>query len=106
MKQRVFPVVKGGSSGGGLVIISSNTQSIDNWDCPVLTVEQVLTAYNAIVSGKSVTITDKDGELHFKVVMGDANTSNPSILMQYYWLGWVDYQISEQDTVTITTHKI
>lgn len=90
----------------GVIIYASDTTTVSGWDVPELTVEQVTQAYNALAGGKSLTIVSEDGNLQYRAVLGDISTANPCILLQYYWLGWVDYQVTAQDTVALTAHKI
>lgn len=90
----------------GLVIQASADTQVSGWDIPELTSEQVTQAYNALVAGKSVTIENADGDLQFKALIGDATYQSPSILMQYYWLGWVEYQVSASTIATALAHKV
>lgn len=77
-----------------------------SWVVPKLTTEQVLQAYNAVVAGKSCSIVNAAGNIAYKVVLGDS-LAEPSIVIQHYWLGFVDYQIHDSsDEVTITGHPI
>lgn len=95
-------------SGGtlGVVIQSDSDETVSDVTVPSLTADQVTNAYNALAAGNSCTIVNADGELQYKAVMGDAATGYPSVLIPYYWLAWVDYQVNSDDNVTITVHKI
>lgn len=107
MDIKYFPLEENGGSGaGGIVIQANDTETVDGWDVPSLTSEQVITAYNALVGGSSVTITSEDGDIQFKAVLGDATPENPYIAIQYYWLGWVEYQATSGEMATADTHKI
>lgn len=101
-----FKLKDNGGSASGIVVQANDTTIIDGWDCFVLTPEQVTTIYNTLVAGKSVTVTSEDGKVQYNVYMGDATTDRPSIVIPYYWYGWVDYQITPNDEVAITIHKI
>ena len=95
------------TSSEGLVLQAADTEQVDGFDCPVLSIEQVTAAYNALVAGGTVTVQSEDGDLQFKAQMGDAATGRPSVLIPYYWLGWIDYQIAVSEVdVVITVHKV
>lgn len=103
-----MPLKAGGGGGaGGTTFQVENTNQVSGWDVPELTAEQVTAIYNCLVTGGSVTIQSEDGDVQFKVVLGDTSTGRPAVLLQYYWLGWVDYQIAvDEETVAITAYKI
>ena len=100
-------IEKGETKIEGIIIKSNDTTTVDGWDVPSLTTGQVSEIYGYLAEGKHVTIIDKDEELAFIPVFGDGTTTNPSIVIDYYWLGKVDYQINAQGTeVAITVHKL
>lgn len=86
-------------------IQSSANKTISGFIIPDITAEQLLVIYNALVAGKSCTISDKDGMNHFTVIQADMISDLPAIIIPYYWLGFVDYQETENGTVEIDVYK-
>lgn len=86
-------------------IQASANKTVDTFIVPDITAEQLTKAYNALVAGKSCTISDKDGMNHFAVIQADMISDLPAIIIPYYWLGFVDYQETENGTVEIDVYK-
>lgn len=101
----VMPMGAGGGSAGGVVVTPSSMTSVGGYSVPNLTSSQVTLLYNTLVAGKSCTVTDVAGNLQFQVLMGDASTGHPAILLQYRWLAQIEYQVNAQDRVVITPHS-
>lgn len=93
-------------AAANVIVQPDSMTQAGGYDVPDLTVEQVTALYNGLVAGKTCVVTDDQGDLQFKLSMGDASTGCPSILLQYYWLAWIDYQVTEQDIVAITAHSV
>lgn len=94
----------GGGSSGLRIQVESDT-TVDNWDVPNMTVEDVTAAHDALAVGKAVSIVNAAGEVTFTAFLADISTGKPCITVAYYWLGFVDYQVTANDTVDITVHK-
>lgn len=88
-----------------VTVISSREEVVDGFTVPVLTTAQVARLYQGLVDGHSCVVSNPDGDVQFKIAMGDGSSGKGSILLQYYWLGMVDYQIAANNTVAITVHK-
>lgn len=77
----------GGGSGGGnepLIIYSSSSTSSHGYRIPELTTEQIIQAYNAVVAGKTVILTDERGIMHFNVNQADIVGSEIAITVLFF----------------------
>lgn len=93
--------------GTGLLIVAEEDITIDGnegWLVPNLTKDQVDEAFEALSEGIPVTIANADEEVFYKAVQGQNDTGKSDILINHYWLGYVDYQNTNTD-VSITAHK-
>lgn len=69
---------------GGLVIQAETNTMIDSNVVPVLTADQVIAAYNAVVAGVSCTITDAEGMANFVVLQGVNTANEVSVFILYF----------------------
>lgn len=65
-------------------IIANNNTTEHGYQVPELTADQVVAAYNAIVAGKSATITDANGNFHLVVDQADLLDGDPSIGVNFW----------------------
>lgn len=103
---QIYEYIPVGTTGGGVVIQAETDTQAGAWDVPELTPAQVATAHNVLVAGSHCSIVNASGEVIFTAYLADNSTGRPAITIEYYWLGFVDYQVTAQDTVAITTHEI
>lgn len=81
----------------------SNT-TVQGYSVPALTAEEVLDAYNTIVSGGVCVITDYTDNSHFMVNQADTVGDGVSIEIVYFNYMLLTYETSG-DSVTVT-HKL
>lgn len=89
----------------GLVIETETTTTVKGFAVPVLTAEQVVAIYNAVASGKTVTITDPSGNYHFVVDQADNVSDEISVEYKFFNTMYVTYTLVN-DTVTVTGELI
>ena len=69
---------------GGVVIQADNNTQIGSDVVPVLTAEQITTAYNAVVAGKTCVITDALGMIHLNVFQAVSTDEDVEIYVLYF----------------------
>lgn len=79
---------------GASIIQAATNKRVNNYDVPNLTPEQVTQAYNAVVAGKSVTITDATGNYHLGVTQADVLNGDIAISLIYLNVMLLTYEIS------------
>lgn len=89
----------------GIVIEADTNTTVGAYQAPKLTVDQVTTAYNAVVAAIPCTITDALGKQHFVVNQADTVGDVISIVILYYMEMIITYSI-EGDSVIITHYDI
>ena len=89
-----------------LVIYAEENQTAQSLQVPKITIEQAYMIYNAVASGKSCVIVDATETTFHPVLQVDIVPGYPAILIQYYWVAYIDYQVLENDTIEITVHNI
>lgn len=68
----------------GEIIHAATATSIGSDNVPLLTTEQVQSAYNSFVAGKSVAVTSVDGKKYYAIVGADSSDSdNIKVVMMY-----------------------
>lgn len=79
----------------GLSNIQASTNvRVNNYDVPQLTAEQVTQAYNAIVAGRNITITDATGNYHLGVTQADLLNGDIAISLIFLNVMLLTYEIS------------
>lgn len=94
-----------GKSTAGIVIETATNTTVGAYQAPNPTVEQVMTAYNAVVSAIPCTLTDALGQQHFVVNQADTIGDVISISILYYMEMIITYSV-ENDSVVITHYDI
>lgn len=85
---------------GGMVVEASTNKTVNGYQVPSLTDEQLLAIYNATVAGKAVTITDATGMMHFSGVTADMVSDEVYITFMYF-----NTMILEYGEGDVTTYK-
>lgn len=75
-------------------IQASANKAVNGYQVPDLTPEQVTAAYNAVVAGRSVTITDATGDYHLGVTQADVLNGDLAISLIYLNAMLLTYEIS------------
>lgn len=75
-------------------IQASANKAVNGYQVPDLTAEQVTQAYNAVVAGRSVTITDATGNYHLGVTQADVLNGDLAISLIYLNAMLLTYEIS------------
>lgn len=88
----------GGGGEGGVLIQANNNTTINGHSVPQLTSEQIVQAYNGLVAGKAVVITDANGLMHFAVDQADTISDEIYITFNYFDIMILDY--NEDGTIT------
>ena len=73
-----------GATTSVIINALSNT-TVNGYSVPKLTDEQVINAYNSVVAGKEVVISDKNGDMHFKVTQADVISDNEVFISFVYF---------------------
>lgn len=83
----------GGGGGGdsGTVITVENNITVNNYRVPQLTAEQVQEAYNAVATGKSVTIIDATETMLFSGINADVVSNEIFISFRYFDKMFLEY---------------
>lgn len=104
-KQKVVKVFNlgGGGGGEGIVLQANNNTTINGYQVPQLTAEQITQAYNGLVSGKQVVITDTTGLMHFAVNQADVVSGEPIISFEYFDIMELTYLTD--GTIEYRTHN-
>lgn len=92
-----------------IVIQASSNQTVNGYQVPVLTDTQITQAYNGLVAGKNVVITDSTGLMHFTVNQADMVSDEPIISFEYFDImeltyltdGTIEYRI-HNNQITLT----
>ncbi len=84
-----------------LMVQSEGNTTIGGYQVPLLTVEQVTQAYNAVVSGRGCIIVDYDETMHAYVNQADRLNDELSIGILFYSYMLLTYTLSG-DAVVIT----
>lgn len=92
-------------SAAGIVIETATNTTVGAYQAPNPTVEQIMTAYNAVVSAIPCTLTDALGQQHFVVNQADTIGDVISISILYYMEMIITYSV-ENDSVVITHYDI
>lgn len=91
----------GGGGGADAVIIeASANKTVNNYQVPQLTDEQLLQIYNAVVAGKPVTVTDATGSMHFSSLNADSVSGEIFVTMLYFDKMILEYSEGDQTTFT------
>lgn len=80
----LYDKISQGGGGGGVTIIALNNKTVNGYSVPSLDDDQLLTIYNATVAGKSVTITDATGMMHFSGVTADMVSDEVFVSFLYF----------------------
>lgn len=94
----LYDKISQGGGGGGVTIIALNNKTVNGYSVPSLTDDQLLAIYNATVAGKSVTITDATGMMHFSGVTADMVSDEVFVSFLYFDKMILEY--GEGDTTT------
>lgn len=89
-----------------LSIQASSNTTINGFQVPDLTTEQVTTAYNTVVAGNNVVICDATGMYHMTVNQADCLNNLLTIEMMYFSTMLLIYTINENDIVEISYKEI
>lgn len=89
---------KGGTPAQSLVIQASHNVTINTYVVPALSAEQIIQAYNTIVAGGSVVISDALGMTHLTV--GQANEIAGEISIVVYYFDHMVLTYKEDETIT------
>lgn len=84
----------------GIIVEASTNKTVNGLQVPSLTDEQLLAIYNATVAGKSVTITDATGKMHFTGVTADMISDEVFVSFVYF-----DKMVLEYGEGNATTYK-
>lgn len=76
----------------GLVVMASQNTTVNGYQVPKLNAEQITQAYNALVAGKSVTITDASDKMHFSVDQADT-IDEIKIVLNYFDVMTLTYNL-------------
>ena len=82
-----------------LITAESNT-TVNGYQVPSLTSEQIIEIYNGIVAGKEVVVVDATETMHFKVNQADSMSDEIFISFLYF-----DIMILQYDENENITHK-
>lgn len=75
------------------MIHSESNVTVNGYAVPSLTVEQVMSAYNAIVAGRACIIVDKDDGTHCFVTQADKTGADFAINYLYFNLMLITYEV-------------
>lgn len=88
-KPKVNGVTLSGNKTGldlqlAVVLESSSNTTVNGYQVPTLTSAQITQAYNGLVAGKQVVVTDATGLMHFTVNQADMVSDEPIISIEYF----------------------
>lgn len=69
---------------GGLVVAAETNTAVNGYQVPVLSTEQVHAIYNAIISGKSVSIIDATEMMAFQGINTDVISEEIFVSFRYF----------------------
>lgn len=91
---------QGGGGADAVIIEASANKTVNNYQVPQLTDEQLLQIYNAVVAGKPVTVTDATGSMHFSSLNADSVSGEVFVTMLYFDKMILEYSEGNQTTFT------
>lgn len=89
----------GGEDDKGVVIVVEENQTVNGYQVPKMTADDVIRAYNAVVAAVPCTLTDAQENQHFAVNQADTVSSDICVNVLYYDKMLLTYVLSG-DTVT------
>lgn len=95
------------NAGFGTVVRAENNTEVNGYQIPQLTEEQILSIYNAVVTGRIVVISDKNDMMHFVVNQVDSVSDSICVCVMYFDImvlsyhddGTIDYKLIGGGTV-------
>lgn len=91
--------VIGGGESGKVVTAETNT-TVNGYQVPQLTAEQIQVVYNTAVSGKSITIIDATETMIFQGINADVVSDDIFVSFRYFDKMFLEYD--ENGTITYT----
>lgn len=86
----------------GITILTENNITVNGKSVPQLSSDQLTLAYNAVVAGRSCTITDMSETEHFKVVSVKVVNDKFYVRVIYEDSMILTYELDENDSVNVT----
>lgn len=86
-----------------IVLEASSNTTVNGYQVPTLTSAQITQAYNGLVAGKQVIITDATGNMHFTVNQADIISEEPIISFEYFDIMELTYLTD--GTIEYRTHN-
>lgn len=74
-----------------VTITAANNTTINGYQVPSLTTEQVHEAYNAVMAGRAVTIIDATGSMAFQGINADVISNEVFVSFRYFDVMILDY---------------
>lgn len=81
-----------------IIINAESNTTVNGYQVPVLSAENIQAIYNGIVAGREVVVTDATENMHFKV--NQANTVSDEIFISYAYFDVMLLQYDESDNIT------
>lgn len=86
-----------GASASIIISAESNT-TINGYQVPLLTTENIQTIYNGIVAGNEVLVSDATDNMHFKV--NQADTDGDDLFISFVYFDIMILQYDENGNIT------
>lgn len=86
--------------GGGVVITVEENQTVNGYQVPKMTADDVTRAYNAVVAAIPCTLTDAQENQHFAVNQADTVSSDICVNVLYYDKMLLTYTLSGETVAT------
>lgn len=95
----------GEDDGNGVVIVVEENQTVNGYQVPKMTADDVVRAYNAVVAARPCTLTDATEAQHFVINQADTVSDAICVNILYYDKMLLTYSLSG-DTVTTEYYEI
>lgn len=83
-----------------VTITAASTMTVDGYVIPKLTVDDIVTAYNTVVSGNTCVVSDPSGNMHFTVNQADAIGEDINIEISYFGSRVITYLVEGSTVIT------
>ena len=71
-------------AGRGTVIRVAADTTVNNYEVPLLTADDIDDIYNAVIVGRNVVVADKDEKMHFVVNQADVVGEEITVCFDYF----------------------
>lgn len=90
----------GGIGGKGIVVTADTNTTVNGYQVPALSAEQIQEIYNAVVAGKSVSVVDATEKMYFQGVDADVISNEVFVSFRYFNVMLLEY--AEDGSINFT----